>query len=188
MTENKLKSILIPTVTLTVICIIISAALSFTNSVTKDKIAELEKQTKIETMSQIFNEKGTEFTETKQVEVDGKTGEYSVATKDGKTIGYVFTVSNGGYGGAVSAMVGINTDGSVKTVSIVSVADETPGLGQSAKDNKDFLSQFEGKNSEISEEKNKDIDALTGATVTTKAVIKDVNCAIKMYEKVKGEE
>ena len=179
------KNVVIPSIVLTVICLVISAALALTNDITKDRIEEIEKQNSIAAMSEIFTEKGLEFSENYTVMLDDAEYLYSIVTRDSEIYGYVFTTSTSGYGGEVKVMTGVNTDGTVEAIKVLSVADETPGLGQAAA-NEDFTAQFSGKSGEISTEKNKDIDALTGATVTTKAVITDVNTALKLFQNVKG--
>ena len=176
------KSIFVPSALLTVICLVISAALAFTNSITKDRIAEINYQNQVESMSAIFPEEGNEFGEK---EIDGTT--YYEVVKDGSTVGYVFTTSATGYGGEIKVMTGMEPDGKVRAVEVLSCDDETPGLGATAKGNAEFLGQFSGKSSAISTEKNKDVDALTGATITTTAVINSVNEAIELYGQLRGE-
>ncbi len=179
------KNVVIPTIVLTVICLVISAALAFTNDITKDRIEKIDTQNSIAAMAEIFTEKGTEFSGTYTIVFENSEYEYNTAFMDGEVCGYVFITSTSGYGGEVKVMTGVNMDGTVEAIKILSVADETPGLGQSAA-NEEFTAQFSGKSGEISTAKNKDIDALTGATVTTKAVINDVNTALKLFELVKG--
>ncbi len=179
------QNILLPSAVLLAICLLISAALGFTNEITKKRIAEIDRQNNIAAMAEIFTEKNTEFKD-KTLTYQSADYAYTEVSESGKLLGYVFTSSNTGYGGAVSAMTGINADGTVRSVKITAVDNETPGLGQSAKGNTAFLKQFEGKSKQISTEKNAEIDALTGATITTKAVINDVNTALKLFEQVKG--
>lgn len=186
MAKVKAKSVIVPSVVLTVICIVIAASLAFTNSITADKIAALEKQQSVEAMKAVFDDEGASFRDG-TVTLDDKEYSYSAVTLNGETIGYVFTVSNNGYGGAVKVMTGINNDGTVRRIQVLSVDDETPGLGQNAKSKAGFSEQFSGKSGSISYEKNKDIDALTGATITTNAVVRDVNTALELFQKVKGE-
>ncbi len=185
MAKLNAKNVAVPSIVLIVICLIVSSALSITNSITKDKIAEIDKQNSIAAMSEIFMEDGTEFSDNMIVIFEDKEYEYSIAYMNGDVAGYIFTTSSSGYGGEVKVMTGVNLDGTIKTIKILSVANETPGLGQNAT-SEGFVSQFVGKSGSISTEKNKDIDALTGATVTTNAVINDVNIALKLYELVKG--
>ncbi len=185
MAKPTVKNIAVPSIVLVVICLVISAALAFTNDITKDKIAENDKKNSNAAMAEIFTDKGTEFSEGDPIKLNEAEYAYSVASVNGEIVGYVFTTATSGYGGEVRVMTGVNADGTVKAIKILSVADETPGLGQAAT-KPEFTNQFSGKSGVISTEKNKDVDALTGATITTKAVINDVNTALKLYEEVKG--
>ena len=87
-------------------------------------------------------------------------------------------------------MVGIYTDGTVAGVSILSIS-ETAGLGMNAK-NESFLNQFLGKSGTIGVQKNgssdTEIQALTGATITSKAMAGAVNQALALYETVGGAQ
>ncbi len=93
-----------------------------------------------------------------------------------------------GYGGAISMVVGIDADGKVSGVDITGQS-ETPGLGANCV-NDEFRSQYIGKNSEIKVVKNAskadEIDAISSATITSKAVTKGVNAAIEAAAKLKG--
>ena len=85
-------------------------------------------------------------------------------------------------------MIGIDKDGAVTGVEFLSIS-ETAGLGMNAQ-KETFRDQFKGKNSEITVVKtapgDDEIQALTGATITSNAVTKSVNTALKLYEEVKG--
>ena len=185
MAKPTVKNIAVPSIVLVVICLVISAALAFTNDITKDRIAANDKKNSNAAMAEIFTDEGTAFSQGDPVKLNDTEYDYSIASVKGKVVGYVFTTAASGYGGEVRVMTGVNVDGSVKAIKILSVADETPGLGQAAT-KPEFTAQFSGKSGEISTEKNKDVDALTGATITTKAVINDVNTALKLFEEVKG--
>lgn len=180
------QDILKPVTVLLTICIIISLALSLTNRITEAKIAELEKQTQEETMSLLVD--ADEFDE--QILGDSEEKfEYYVASKAKETVAYIFITSAKGYGGEVSVMTAVNTDGTVKEVAILDVSNETPGLGQNAK-NESFFSQFKDKNSDVilvkngADSKNNEINAVTGATITSKAVTSAVNEALDRYEMI----
>ena len=85
-------------------------------------------------------------------------------------------------------MTGVRRDGSVRAIEILDVSDETPGLGQNAKQDK-FKDQFAGKQGEIgvstaSKSAENGIDALTGATYTSKAVAAAVNHALELYAQI----
>ncbi len=187
MAKPTAKNVLVPAIILTVICIVISGLLALTNDITQEKIAEEARKESIAAMAVIYSETGIGFQDLTATDKDGNEFSYSKALLKGETIGYIFITSKNGYGGEVKVMTGINKDGSIKSVQILSVADETPGLGQNAK-SENFTKQFIGKQSEISKEKNKEINAITGATITTNAVIDDVNHARELFNIVKGAE
>lgn len=105
------------------------------------------------------------------------------ANNNGSVIGYAITVtSKEGYGGDITFTVGINNEGVVTGVSILSIS-ETAGLGMNAKE-KSFLDKYVGKSGGnfVVNKDNKDnlpneIDAISGATITTRAMTKGVNAA-----------
>lgn len=89
--------------------------------------------------------------------------------------GYVMLTATNGYAGPLSMMVGVNNDGLVTGV-VVRQMEETFGLGAQALDNVDFLAQFLKTSGEA--EVGSTIDAISGATVTSKAVTRCVNSAV----------
>lgn len=88
--------------------------------------------------------------------------------------GYVVCTAAAGYVGDVVLLVGVDNDGIVTGVTVQELS-ETFGLGARARSDGDFLVQFLGTSGEAAV--GEDIDALTGATVTSKAVTKAVNAA-----------
>lgn len=113
-------------------------------------------------------------------EVKYREGWYS-AKKDGKTIAYIVPVENSGYGGSIKMLVGLTPEGKVLKYKILK-HNETPGLGDKAT-KEPFMQQFEGKTlNELKVVKvpTKDnIQALTGATITSIAVTNAVKFAIE---------
>ena len=106
-------------------------------------------------------------------------------------MGYVFETESKGYGGTVSVMTGISEEGSVTGVVILS-HEETPGLGANA-EKEEFLQQYqqpapEGGLSVVKYQTPQEgqVEAITGATITTAAVTDAVNEAIEQYYAVKG--
>lgn len=175
------KSILVPTAILFAICVVVSAALAGTNLLTKDKIAE-QQALKAEESRKIVLEAADSFQEQ-----DG----YFAGLSGGETVGYVFETESKGYGGTVRVMTGISAQGDVTGVVILSHA-ETPGLGANA-EKEDFRSQFQQAAPENGIEVVKyqtpgegQIEAMTGATITSKAVTDAVNKAVEQYHAVKG--
>ena len=177
------KDILIPTVSLFVICLVVTALLAVTNMLTAPQIQKLSKETEDKT-------KADEFSDALTVSADGKDYTYYEGTASGDTIGYVFKTSAKGYGGDIDLMVGIDTSGKVTGVSILSIS-ETAGLGMNAK-NESFINQYIGKSGTIGVSKNgasdTEIQALTGATITSKAVTSAVNTALSLYSQIGGEK
>ena len=188
--NNIYKDIIKPVCVLLAICVIIPLALSLTNRVTADKIAELEEKNSRETMANLIE--ADEFTEN-ELEDGGESFTYYIAVKDGETVGFIFKTAEKGYGGDVSVMTAVNPDGTVKSVAILDVSNETPGLGQNAA-KESFYSQYANKKSGISLLKNgadtakNEVNAVTGATITSTAVNKAVNTALEQFESVKSNE
>ena len=99
--------------------------------------------------------------------------------KDGETVGYCMEVLPSGFGGTLTVVVGINTDGTVAGAKVTSHA-ETPGLGAKAQADPTWIPQFAGKPADGSLAVTKDgsdIVPITGATITSRAVTKAVNTA-----------
>lgn len=183
------KDILIPTVSLFVICLVVTALLAVTNMLTAPQIQNLSKETEDKTKAEVLAS-ADEFSDALTVSADGKDYTYYEGTASGDTIGYVFKTSAKGYGGDIDLMVGIDTSGKVTGVSILSIS-ETAGLGMNAK-NESFINQYIGKSGTIGVSKNgasdTEIQALTGATITSKAVTLAVNTALSLYSQIGGEK
>lgn len=111
-----------------------------------------------------------------------------VAQAQGNPAGYCVVSKPGGFGGAITLMVGVDLQGAVTQVLIVDMS-ETPGLGTKAK-NENFISQYKGKTANITVNgQTNSISAITGATVTSKAVTSGVNAAtaaVAAYQAEKG--
>ncbi|MEE1086404.1 MAG: FMN-binding protein [Schaedlerella sp.] len=90
------------------------------------------------------------------------------------TNGYVVETKVAGYVDDMTVMVGVDTEGTVTGLVVMDMA-ETYGLGQRALDDVDFLSQFLGTKGNV--EIGADVDAMSGATVTSKSLAKAVNSA-----------
>lgn len=97
---------------------------------------------------------------------------------NGACIGYAFIVKSKGYEDDITLSVGIDTEGAITGIDIVSM-NETAGLGANCTD-EGFKNQFKGKSEPIDVDAG-DVDALTGATMTTKGVARAVNACIEFY-------
>ncbi|MGI6011025.1 MAG: RnfABCDGE type electron transport complex subunit G [Ruminococcus sp.] len=109
----------------------------------------------------------------------------------GELLGYVITVTDSeGYGGDIQLSMGVQLDGTVNGISILSIS-ETAGLGMKA-DTDEFKSQFADKNVEqftytkSGASADNEIDAISGATITTNAVTNGVNAGLLTFQYLKG--
>ena len=175
--KKNREDIIKPVGVLLAICIIIPLALSVTNKVTAKKIAELEAANSKKNMQSLID--ADNFEECENGEIT-----YYAAVNGGKT------ESSKGYGGDVSVVTAIKPDGTVAGVAILDVSGETPGLGQNAA-KESFFSQYIGLKNGVSvlkngaKAENNEVDAVTGATITSTAVTRAVNKALDDFEKVK---
>jgi electron transport complex protein RnfG len=117
--------------------------------------------------------------------IDGKDGWYA-GIKDGKAIAYVVPTQGKGYGGAIQMLAAVTPDGKILDYKVLKHA-ETPGLGDKMTEPK-FRNQFAGKTAQDMEvvkvPTDKNIQALTGATITSRAVtggIREAADAVAAY-------
>lgn len=166
-----LADILKPTAILTAICAIVTLLLAGTNALTMGRIAANAEKKAAESRAKVLA--AAEYVKLSE---DGSV--YQAVGEDGTVAGFVITTHASGYGGDIEVMTGINTSGEITGVNILSM-EETPGLGARAKEDA-FLRQYGGLASSTLAV-NKDggeIDALSGATITSRAVTKAVNEAV----------
>lgn len=192
-------------IVLFVVALVCVALLAVMNQVTAEPIAKAEANAKAEIYRSVYSS-AADFEE-----ADMKSAPYSsykssdssviinsvilAKDKSNKQIGYIFDVtSKNGYGGDVEIAVGITNEGTLTAFKVIS-ASETPGLGARASED-EYASQFSGLKAEkitfvkggSANKANNEIDAISGATITTTATTQAVNEAINMYNAVlKGE-
>ena len=182
------------TLILTIITLVAGIGLGFVYEITKEPIAQAQDAAKKEAWQQVFPEASLD--DFLPVEVDQDVA--SQVTKDlgiQATIdevctvgdeGYVITTTDKeGYGGDIQITVGITADGTVNGVSILSIS-ETAGLGMKATE-PSFYEQYQGKQTEkfvVSKDggDGEPIDALSGATITSRAVTGAVNAALGYFQ------
>ena len=159
------------------ICVAMALLLGVTNEATKNTIALRQQEEKNAAMSEVISAKN--YTLLKSVPDDY---ELYAAFNDYDLIGYAVSLSESGYGGKINMMIGINADRTVSGISITDMS-ETPGLGDNAK-NPEFTDMFKklsADEAKLTADGGK-IQALSGATVTSKAVTSGVQRAIKIVE------
>lgn len=187
MKNNKTWGFLKPIVVLTVIAAVMAALLGGTNLLTKDKIQKLEKEAETTAVKKVIKADKYEESTIKYNDIEYT---YFKAQKGTSTIGYAFSLSSNGYGGAVKSVIGIDITGKVTAVEVTDVSNETPGLGQNAT-KPEFAKRFKDKNTELSvvksDAKENEIQAVTGATITSRAVTNSVNLALELFNAINGE-
>ena len=162
-------------VSLLVITLVSGFALGFVNELTIEPKAKAKLERKISAIKLVLPEFDNNPLEDFKIvisEFAKDSVEIYPAFKNGEAVGTaVIGTSEKGYSGLIKIMVGFNPDESIKNI-VVLEQKETPGLGTKMKDEK-FMRQFRGKNpSELNLKPTKDggdVDALTGATISTRA-------------------
>lgn len=167
-----IKEILHISLVLMIICASVALILSFADSITRDRIEENEEAEQKSAITALFGGETIEYTpiETESVGINAI---YDVKDGTGR-LGYAVSVSPSGFGGNIDMMVGIDTAGKVLGVRIVSLS-ETPGLGTRVRDDA-FLSAFVGKEGSV--ELGHGVDAISGSTISSRAVTLGVNNAL----------
>ncbi len=179
------KAILVPALALLIICLVATTLLAGTNMITAEKIAAnaVEKEN---SSRMVVLPEGNSYSEVTALE-NGLTYCEGM-NENGEVVGYVFTSGAKGYGGTVGVMVGLDTNGTITGIEILTHS-ETPGLGANATGD-GFKSRFAGKSGELVVDKNsndgQNIQAITAATITSKAVVSAVNAVIAEFETIKG--
>lgn len=182
------------------ITLISGAALGLVYEVTKEPIAQQEQKAKNEAYQNVFEaaEDFTELTEeaystdalTAFVKENGFDasidGVAQALSADGSVLGYVITITDHeGYGGDIQFTMGVADDGTLNGISLLSIS-ETAGLGMRA--GEVLVPQFAGKQVEkfsytkTGAASDDQIDAISGATITTNAVVNGVNAGLLCFQ------
>lgn len=177
-------------VALFVICIVAGGVLGIVFNATKDPIAAAENAKRTAAIKNVLPEFNTLKTvNVKSAMEDAEIPFHLAYDADNNFIGAaVETFTNKGFSGNISLMVGILADGTVKNISVLQHA-ETPGLG-SKMEEETFKGQFCDKNPasfNFSVKKDGgDVDAITAATISSRAFCDAVNRALSTFENNKG--
>ena len=194
---KALKSMLKDAMILLAITIVAGLVLGVVYQVTKEPIAQQEAKAKQKACQEVFSDAASfeapeGFSEEAAYQVISE--QYpnqdinevvKAVDASGQPLGYVITVTtHEGYGGDIRFSVGIRNDGTVNGISILSIA-ETPGLGMNAE--KVLKPQFAGKTVEKFEytktgaAAESQVDAISGATITTNAIVNGVNAGLYYF-------
>lgn len=192
-----MKTMLKEAAILFAITLISGCLLGLVYEVTKEPIAAAQKQAKEDACREVFAD-AEDFSLREDILPESATAMvgasgYHVSIDEvseardsaGACIGYVITVTDHeGYGGDITFSIGIRNDGTVNGISILSIS-ETAGLGMNA--DAVLKPQFAGKKAELfrytktGAASDEEIDAISGATVTTNAVVNGVNAGLTYF-------
>ena len=175
------NDLLKPVVVLTVICIVVSAALAAVNGVTAPIIAEAAAKAADAARYELLPE--ADGFEEIEVEVEGVTSMHK-ATNDA---GYVIASQGNGYGGngSVKLMIAYDNEGTITNIKVIDCAAETPGIGDKIVSEPWYMEQYIGLNGEA--KKGENVDLISGTTISSGAALNAVNSAYKAFsEKALG--
>lgn len=166
-----MSDIIKPAAVLLIICVVAAGLLGYVNQITAAPIAAQEELAKQESMTEVLPEAAS-FGEEKEIDDPESiiTSVTPALDSEGNEMGYAVAITTKGFSAGLQLMFGIDTEGVITGLSVVDCSNETPGLGANAA-NEDFYGQFTGKSGEVAVTKDGgDIEALTGATITSRAV------------------
>ena len=189
--ESSLKNMVL---SLTGFSVLAGGLLGWVNAATADPIAQANAKALSDAIAVVvpgFDNNPAEEAET--VEVDGTAYKIYPATKGGEPIGAAVEASANGFGGALTVLVGFDTEGNIIDYSLLSHA-ETPGLGSKAADwfkkgaKGDIIGKNPGEKPLSVSKDGGEIDAITASTITSRAFLQTVNAAYAAYmnEQVDG--
>ncbi|MBE5878801.1 MAG: FMN-binding protein [Lachnospiraceae bacterium] len=215
--KGWIKGLVKDTLIIFIITLIAGGLLGFVNELTKEPIALQEANAKAAACNEVFLEEGADGSLTQVVsltfqELDESrisalkgfmenqygssiylTEAYEALKEDGSLYGYVLGITTKeGYGGEIGLYMGVTTEGTLKGVSLLSIA-ETPGLGMNAE--AVLIPQYRNVTTDAftvvkgGAMSDSEIDAITSATITSDAVTGAVNAGLEVFrELTKGGE
>ncbi|MCI8316144.1 MAG: RnfABCDGE type electron transport complex subunit G [Lachnospiraceae bacterium] len=197
--DNEKKSMIKDALILFAITLVAGLLLGFVYDVTKEPIAQQKAKAKAEACKNVF---AAAETFEPMLSEEGPTA-YFMAGKNsnvdidevmqaldssGQLMGYVITVTDHeGYGGDIQFSMGVTLDGTLNGISLLSIS-ETAGLGMKAGDV--LVPQFANKKVESftytksGSTKDSEIDTISGATITTNAIVNGVNSGLLFFNSV----
>jgi electron transport complex protein RnfG len=176
---------------LLIITAVAAAVLGFSNSITAERIAELDKITNNQAMQEVLGD-AQDFKlvdESKLKEAQAVSSNILEINEgydsSSNLVGYAIKATAIGYGGEIQFMIGISSDGQITGIKVISHS-ETPGLGANSEKSY-FTDSFKGKSAsqELTYSKNptkeNEVQAITSATRTTKGIVNGVNMVLEAY-------
>lgn len=173
--KNSFKEIIKPIVVLTCICLVVTALLAYINTVTAPIIEKSEKEAAQKAMTEVLKDADS----FEQVDATNLPERVTEVYKANNGAGYVFMLVTKGYGGDMKLICGIKTDGTISACDTLSHS-ETSGLGSKTAE-EPYKNQYKGKSSDTLSE----VDAITGATISSVAYKSAIEDAFKAFNIVK---
>ena len=181
-----MKDVLKLLLVLTLICFLAGLLLAMVNKVTEDPIRRAQRAEKMEAIRKVLppcDNRPDE--ETVTVSDHNAQWTFYVARRGGQYAGAAFEASSDkGYGGTIRVMVGVNADGTVNAIEILSHK-ETPGLGARISEPA-FKNRFAGRDIQDTtwavRKDGGDIDEITAATISSRAVVGAVADGLAVYQ------
>ena len=171
------KQITTPAIRLLVICVVCAFLLGICSEITKAPIAAETLKTQQDAMAAVLP--NCSFEEIKDAPLSGSVKSVSKATDgSGNAAGFVVSCEVSSFGGALDMMVGVDTNGTITGLRVLSHSD-TPGLGAKSTE-PEFYEQFKGMSGSLAVDKDGGkVKAITSATITSRAVTLGASDALK---------
>ena len=183
------------------VALIVGAILAYVNHITEEPIRAKAEQTLAEGIKKVMGSSDITVAapEVVEEEIDGKPFSFTIHKVNnaaGQSIGSAVESTTMGFGGELKVLVGFNANGCILGYTILSTS-ETPGLGMKAgtwfqKGNKGSIIGLNPKDGELHVSKDDKtgnaIDAITASTITSRAFLKAINQAYKVYMKHNQKE
>ena len=167
---------------LLIVCAVVAAVVSGVHAMTDSRYQQNLTEEKRQAIVRIF---GSETITYRTLSGEGDAEPVYEVLEGENVVGYCVELASPGFGGDISMTVGFEADGSILGVSIVSLS-ETPGLGSRVQEAA-YLDQYKGQSGTLT--LGEDVDAIAGATVSSRAVLNGVNRAVEILNRtVKGGE
>ncbi|MBP5305420.1 MAG: FMN-binding protein [Lachnospiraceae bacterium] len=191
------------TLALTIITLVAGLCLAFVNEITKGPIAEAEQRAKTAAYYAVYAD-AEKFDESEDLNAYIKSGDYTKALSSagvknasvieayeavdasGNVIGYVMSAkATKAFDGDLTISIGVSNEGKVTGIEFIDIH-ETAGMGMNAKDKPEWRTQFYGQDAD-SFTVGENIEGLSGATITSKAVTSAVNSALVLAKGFGGK-
>lgn len=184
MKENKFNELIKPSLVLLIICLVVAAALAATYQVTEPIIEAINIKNANIARAVVLPQAEGAFA---PIEADLPESVTEFFKAENGT-GVVLTVLDKGFGGKLTVMIGIDDKEAITGVKVTKHT-ETPGLGTKAM-TEEYLSQYIGQAAitRANEQGETQIDAVTGATITSDAVYRAAETALAQFKELGGAQ